>query len=177
MRKPLSLSAGIVLLAAGFAVASIATSGSLAAIKHTWTTLSRPMSTTTIVTTTGPSNGHGRGIVICFRFHRGHHRYGLRSRIVDFRSLRFFLRHGSHLGPCIVVGRHHGDDGDNGGFNRSGGGTVTTVTVTTTVGTTTTSNFVGRGPTGPSGQGGDGDGGGRSWNSFTPNFGHGHHHH
>ena len=176
MRKPLSVSAGIVLLAAGFAVASIATSGSLAAIKHTWTSFSRPMNTTTIVTTTGPSSGHGRGIEICWRFSRGHHRFGLRSRIVDFKSLKFLLRHGSKLGPCVVPHKHvkqHHRRGNGG--NGNGGQSTVTVTTTVTVSTTasTVANLTGNGSGGQYGQGSGGGQGG--WNNLTPHFGHHHH--
>ncbi len=171
MRKPLSLSAGIVLLAAGFAAASIATGGSLAAVSHVWTTMTGTNRTATI-TTTGPSGRHGRGIEICQRFRRGH-RYGTRTIVVDFRSLHHWLGRGSKLGPCVVVKRHHRRHGHGSAVGH--GKTGSTTTTTTTVATTTTSGFVGKGTTGAKGddQGDDDGPSGHNgnWNSFVPSFG------
>jgi hypothetical protein len=189
MRKPVSLSAAIVLLAAGFAVASIATGGSLAAVAHAWTTLTGTTPTVT-ATTTGTTGG--RGVEICVRFRRGHHRFGTRTIVVSFHELHFRLRHGSHLGPCVIVRRHHGRHGFG---DDSRNVTTTTTVATTTVATTTTtvghtgpSGFVGKGTTGRHGDDGDDNGNGRGdsrgngngggWNNFAPSFGHrgGHRH-
>lgn len=124
MRKPLSFGIGVVVLAAGFAGASIIAGGSIGAILSTTvvTTASTPTTTTTSTTTTSTTPG-GRGVQICWR--RQH--FGRYSTvIVGQQQLRGYLRRGGRLGPCIPVRpvplpvSHHGGHGDDGGWNGFG---------------------------------------------------------
>jgi hypothetical protein len=129
LRKPVAISGAIVTLAAGFAVASIVTSGSLAALASVWTVTTSATNTvtvsnvTTVVTSTNPGDRH---IEIC-RVHWGrHHRHHWFTRmVISQHGLAAFLRHGFVLAPCLgFQGSHHlggGNGGKYGGNDDNGG--------------------------------------------------------
>jgi hypothetical protein len=96
MRKPLALSAAVVLAAAGFAGASIASGGSFAALGHV---LTGTIGATTTISTTSTTGG--RTVVLCHR-HGGKHHW-FKTIAVDQHALRGHLRHGDHVGACTGV--------------------------------------------------------------------------
>jgi len=101
MRKPLSLSIGVVAVAAGFAVASIVAGGSLGAVKGVWRQLTGTTRTlTTFTNTTYTSTTGGRGIEVCRRFGRGHRHFSV--RYVSQQSLQASERGGYRIGPCVL---------------------------------------------------------------------------
>lgn len=169
MSKPVAISGAIVTLAAGFAVASIATSGSLAAIAHVWSVTTS--TTRTVTTGTNPGDRH---IEVCREHwnHHHHHRWFRRS-VIDQHLLTSFLHRGFILAPCSGTpgpnqgggsnnGRHGGDDENGGDDGQSGPTHVGTIS-----GTSTTGTFAGIQSLGHSNGHGDGDGHGES-------HGHGH---
>ncbi len=186
MRKPLALSAAVVLSAAGFAGASIIGGGGLAALAGAWT---RTTATGRFHTRTYPStemtttaSSGWRRIEICRRRGWAHHfRFGV--MIVSQRSLAAHLRHGDRIGPCAPAPHHvrgggaggqqgqggpgAGDDNTGGdddatGLQGAGGGRFGNGGGSTFSGTTTgSSGFQGTGsPGGPGSPGSNGQGSG-----------------
>jgi hypothetical protein len=154
MRKPLSLSIGVVAVAAGFAVASIVAGGSLGAVKGVWRQLTGTTRTlTTFTNTTYTSTTGGRGIEVCRRFGRGHRHFSV--RYVSQQSLQANERGGYRIGPCLlprppfVPGRPGGR-----GWN------IVQPQVGTQGSSSSSSGFVGK-PSGPVSAGDDNDGGHR----------------
>jgi hypothetical protein len=113
----------VVLAAAGFAVASIA-SGANPLHALTWTTSTTPRWTTGTV-----GGGGGRRVTICHRTHSRKHP-GV-TITVSWHALKAHLRHGDTLGACAPdstwtvtttdTGDKHGKKGDSGNHGHDHG--------------------------------------------------------
>jgi hypothetical protein len=188
MRKPLTLGVGTIVLAAGFAGASIVAGGSLGAISRGWRSLTdtTPYPGPPSYTSSTPSNlppggggrGYGRGFVVCRSVGRGGHRR-FETRIVDQQKLEGFLHRGYRFGSCVVVRpvKHRRFQGWGGGFGPgpvgappSGGSSGSGQS-----GQGSGGGFSGFGNSGSQGNGSGGQGGGNGlgWQPFGRGHGHG----